>query len=175
MKVVKRFLLASFVLVCAAPVFANDDGGDGATIPDYQTLVREGYGPRTDIRVEIDGNPALRPIPKPTQAYYGNGYTIYYSYTAVQPRNWDSRALYAFGYPADYFRKLMPKTVTDTNLDRYAVELSGQYPNYEPGEFQARARASHANAVTTVQTVKTNAAPANGTSSLPAIGEKPAH
>jgi hypothetical protein len=169
----KRFLFALALLATAAPLFANDDGGDGPVIPDYQTLVREGYGPRHDV---IRLYPILQAAPKPTQAYYTKGYTIYYGYTAVPMRRGELSALYAFGYPVEYFKQMMPTSVSETNLERYAVELpNSQYTgDYSPGNFVARAQAAQRpNAVTTV-TRTTTTTTTNGTNPLPAIGEKPA-
>ncbi len=180
----KHSLCLLFLLAIATPLtplFASDEGGDGAYIPSYQELVREGYGPRF--------TPVLAPVknaPKPTQAYYGNGYTIYYGYTVVPVRvGYDNANLdYAFGYPIEYFRQMMPTSITETNLNRYAVEMSTPYYDtngYGPGTYVAKAPADHSNAVTTVQstarttTTTTPSTPSNGANPLPAIGEKPSH
>jgi hypothetical protein len=174
----KQFLFALFLLVNAAPLFANDEDGDIAYIPSYQELVREGYGPRDhrqDERYRQGYNlPVTGMAPKPTLAYYGKGYTVYYGYTAVQAHFWDPNLSYAFGRPLDYFRNMMPDSITDTDLDHYAVSVPTQHGLYGPGDFVANAQASHVNAISTVQTTKASANGANSANPLPAIGEKPA-
>jgi hypothetical protein len=179
----KRFLLALFLLATAAPLFANDEGGDPGYIPDYQELLREGYGPRDYDRDRDREDYYLRlgfgyaTVPKPTQAYYGKGYVIYYGYTVVPVWHWEARELYAFGHPVEYFRHLMPGATGNVDLSNYAVEVRNS--NYGPGDYVAQNQAHHGDAVTTVQSVTktatTASAAAKGTNTLPAIGEKPAH
>jgi len=163
----KRFLPALFLLVLAGPLFANDDGSDPGYIPSYQELVREGYGPRSTTITTVDyNNPAfLKVMPKPTQAYYGRGFTIYYGFTPVQVWQGEAQATYAFGLPLEYFRQLMPQGVDATNLGHYALEVRKN--SFQPGAYVAQ-QPAHPAAVTPVHAT---AAPAT----LPAIGEKPAH
>ena len=150
-------------------MFANDERGDIAYIPDYRELVREGYGPREHIEAF---RPAMRTESKPTQAYYGKGYTIYYGYTAVPTRMIDTKMLYAFGYPVEFFNRA---TNSETNLDRYAMEVITPYSNYGPGTFVAQSQTTRAGPTTTVQRTRTSTSTANGANPLPAIGEKPSH
>ena len=167
----KRLFFASLLLLNAAPLFANDEGGGGTFIPDYQELVREGYGPRHLDRERDDreGDGYLRrapfvSIPKPTQAFYANGYTIYYGYTAAI-RNGDVNALYAFGYPVDYFRHMMPPSVTDTNLTNYAVAVDNPKSNGTlHRDEDLKPSKSHGEPVTTVQSVAPSTPAASGTS-----------
>ena len=167
----KRFLLVLFLLVSAAPLFATDEGGDIAYIPSYRELVREGYGPHEYDYIR----PAMRVAPKPTQAYYGKGYTVYYGYTAVPVRQIDGNILYAFGYPVEFFSHMIPMSDSGVNLGRCALAVSNRYGVYGPGDAIAQHRTNRANATSTVQSTTTNTAPANGAAPLPAIGEKPAH
>jgi len=181
----KQFLFALFLLVNAAPLFANDEGDEIAYIPSYQELVREGYGPRNhDYRDQYrDQNReqylgwAMSTAPKPTQAYYGRGYTVYYGYTPVPVRVMDNNMLYAFGNSVEYYRKMMPASVTETNLSRYAVAVTNNYGYY--GRNAVAARVQNANATTVVQSAAASPAPVvakavtSGTTALPAIGEKP--
>jgi hypothetical protein len=163
----KRFLFPLFLLSVGRVAFANDDGSDPGYIPDYQQLVREGYGPKhTTVTTEVDYyNPAfLKVMPKPTQAYYGKGFTIYYGFTPVEVWQKEAQTTYAFGYPLEYFRQLMPQGVDSTSLNHYVLEV--RHNNFEPGTYVAKQQ-GHPAAVTTVHAV---AAPA----ALPAIGEKPA-
>jgi hypothetical protein len=175
-KPMKQLLPALFLLVTAFPLFANDEGGDGPEIPSYRELVREGYGPsnsdRSGYYVWLNYNYHM--APKPTQAYYGRGYTVYYGYTAVPVAPGQADTIYAFGYPLSYFRSLMPASVNETNIANYAVEVRNT-SYYEPGEYVTQRGSNHANAVTAVRkvstrTVNTAAAPAT---TLPPIGEKP--
>lgn len=164
----KRSLLALALLVNAAPLFANDEGGTPGYIPDYRELVREGYGPHAEAREDLYRLTLnQRAAPKPTQAYYGKGFTVYYGFTAVPVYANLANTLYAFGYPLDFFRNLLPTSLTDTDLSRARVVVANQSGSYGPGDFETQARAAHGNAVTTVQKVT----PAN----LSAIGEKPSH
>jgi hypothetical protein len=175
----KRLLFTLFLLGCAGPLFANDDGADPGYIPDYQELVREGYGPHTTTtttQVEYSNPSFLETVPKPTQAYYGRGYTIYYGFTAVPVWQRNEFNTYAFGYPLAYFKSLMPQGVDSTNLSRYAMRVPTN--SFEPGTYVAQRPIAHPAAVTTVQSVTTTpttATPATGNATLPAIGEKPAH
>ena len=173
----KQILFALFLLANAAPLFANDESGDIAYIPDYRELVREGFGPRERGQYEYL-RPALTTTPKPTQAYYGKdqsgkAYTVYYAYTAVPGRAMDTNMLYAFGYPVVFFRQMIPASDTSINLNRYAVVLNNQNGRYGPGDYVAQGRNNRSNATTTAQRATTNTAPANGAAPLPAVGEKP--
>jgi hypothetical protein len=173
----KRLLFALFLLVSAGSLFANDEGADPGYIPDYQTLVREGYGPRTTVtRVEYDNPEFLEVLPKPTQAYYGRGYTIYYGFTPIVLWQKYAQTTFAFGHTLAYFRQLMPQGLDETNLSHYALEVPKN--NFEPGTYIAGQPVEQPATVTAVQKINTNAAtasPATGTATLPAIGEKPAH
>ncbi|MGA3171455.1 MAG: hypothetical protein ABSE62_10620 [Chthoniobacteraceae bacterium] len=164
----KQSLLVLFLLAAAAPLFANDEGGDGAYIPDYRELVREGYVIRP---IE----PAIIAAPKPTQAYYGNGYIIYYGYQAVPVHTFNANFLYAFGHPTQYFSHLNPIAGDSANLNDYAVANGNPFSAYGPGNFiaQARQRQVRAGAISVVQKTTTKAT-SNGSPQLPAIGEKPA-
>ncbi len=172
----KRLLIALLLLVSGALLFAQDDGGDPGYIPNYRELVREGYGPRHEDREDyyLRLGYGFAMAPKPTQAYYGKGYTIYYGYTAVPVLQGQANSVYAFGYPLEYFRHLMPGSVDGLNLSNYAVEVRNN--TYGPGDYVAQNRARHGEAVTTVQKVQTTTttATASGTNPLPPIGEKPA-
>jgi hypothetical protein len=161
----KHLLLPLLLVASVMPVLAHDEGGDGAYIPDYQTLVREGYGPRHEVRIETYGL-GYRMRPMPTQAYYANGYTVYYGYQPVPERAGIANSLYAFGYAADFYNKLIPGM--ESNLDRLAVTVS-----ISGGDMVAKARTGNGNAVTTVQ--RTAPATAPTANPLPAIGEKPSH
>jgi len=164
----KQSLLVLFLLAAAAPLFANDEGGDGPYIPDYRELVREGYVLRP---VE----PVVAAVPKPTQAFYGNGYIIYYGYQAVPVHTFNASFLYAFGHPVQYFNRLNPIAGDNLNLNDYAVASGNPYNIYGPGTFVAQARQQQlrASATTVVQKTTTKAT-SNGSPQLPAIGEKPA-
>lgn len=180
---VKRLFFALFLLVCAGPLFANDEGGDPGYIPDYQELVREGYGPRTmttTTEVEYNNPKFLETVPKPTQAYYGKGFTVYYGFTAVPVWERSEADTYAFGLPLAYFKNLMPQGVDATNLSHYAMRVPTN--TFEPGTYVAQQPVAHPAAATTVPTVTTTPAlaapaalPVTGTATLPAIGEKPSH
>jgi hypothetical protein len=179
----KRILLTLLLLVNWAPVFAGESDGDPGYMPSYRELVREGYGPRHYDREDyyLRLGYGLTAAPKPTQAYYGKGYTIYYGYTAV-PVPWGrSNAIYAFGHPVEYYRHLLPESLNGIDLSRYAVEVPNGSANgtYGPGDYVAQRREHRADAVTTVQSVKTTTTTttttSNGTNPLPAVGEKPAH
>jgi len=164
----KRFLFALFLLVSAGALFANDEGADPGYIPDYQTLVREGYGPRsTTTRIEYDNPEFLQVLPKPTQAYYGRGFTIYYGFEPIVLWQKYAQTTYAFGHPLAYFKQMMPQGLDDTNLSHYALEVPKN--NFEPGTYVAQRQPQHPAATTTVQKVST------ATATLPAIGEKPTH
>jgi len=162
-QLMKRLLLCVALLAGAfSPVFAHDDGGDPTYIPDYQQLVREGYGPRHDDRYEAYRlGFAMRPMP--TQAYYLNGSTLFYGYKAVPERIGVANALYAFGYPADFYHHLMPVAVP--NLDRIVVAL-----HESRFEAVAKAQPPHTNTISTVQSTT----PAKAAALSP-IGEKSAH
>jgi hypothetical protein len=169
----KRTLLAFLLTLIVIPLLAQDEGGDGATIPNYRELVREGYGPRSEQRIDyIEFGYGTVAVPKPTQAYYGKGFTIYYGYTAVPVPKGQADSLYAFGYPIEYFRKMLPSSVADVNLNHYAVEVRKSLYGYGPGDYVAQQAVRPA--VTQVQPVPTTttATPA-GAGQLPAIGEKP--
>jgi hypothetical protein len=179
----KPLFVAFLLLFNAAPLFAGEEVGDPGYIPDYQELVREGYGPRHDYRegyFDRDGyylrlGYGYTTAPKPTQAYYGKGYTIYYGYTTVMVPWGQPHTDYAFGYPLEYFRRLMPSSVNGVNLSHYAIEVRNSV--YGPGDFVAQSRSHRDSAITTVQrvtTTTTTTAPASGANPLPAIGEKPA-
>jgi hypothetical protein len=173
----KRLLSALFLLVSVAPVFAMDDGGDPAYMPSYQELVREGYGPRESDRVRVDyySPQFIKAEPKPTQAYYGKGYTIYYGYTTVLVADRNTDTQYAFGRPLAYFRSLMPGSIDQTNLNHYAVEV--RTSNFQPGEYVAQRR-TNGTTVTAVQPVTTGAkatAVAPTTNPLPPVAEKLSH
>jgi hypothetical protein len=180
-KPMKRLLPTLFLLVTAVPLvplFAADDGGDGAVIPDYQELVREGYGPRESDQVRVDyySPEFVKALAKPTQAYYGKGYTIYYGYTTVIVADRANNTEFAFGHPLAYYKNLMPRSLDQTDLSRYALEVRTE-GNTEPGEYVAQ-RPTNRNAVTTVQNVTpaakaTAAAPA--ANPLPPVAEKLSH
>lgn len=170
----KHLLFPLFLLMAAgiAPLFAFDDGGDGTSIPDYRELVREGYGPRRIDRdrdedsYRVHVGVEVRPVP--TQAYYANGYTIFYGYRAVPERVGSINTVYAFGYPADFYRHLMPADMP--NLDRYVLSLART-----GGNSAAKAQpVHHADAISTVQST-TAPPPAKGVKAQPAVVEKPAH
>jgi len=161
----KQIVFGLFLLALVAPAFANDEGGDIAYIPDYQELVREGYGPRHEHARQAQQEQA----PKPTQAFYGKGFTIYYGYTAVKAHGWNPASQYAFGYPLEFFRQMMPISGANVNLNNYAVALGNTSSLYGPGDFVAEAKREREQATTRVQSA---ANPANGTENLPAIGEK---
>jgi hypothetical protein len=190
----KRLLPALLLLVSATPLLAQDDGGDGTNIPSYRELVREGYGPR-DYRDSyyMRLNYGIHDAPKPTQAFYGKGYTIYYGYTMVPVAPGQEETTYAFGYPLSYFRSMMPSSVNNTNINQYAVEVRGN-AFYQPGDYLAQQRRARANAVSRAQriaaqaktptgstagntpatpTPNTAAAATTGTAPLPPIAEKP--
>jgi hypothetical protein len=175
----KRLLFGFFLVASAVPLLANDDGGDGTVIPSYAELVREGYGPSSQDQAEylLIRRNGFTAAPKPTQAYYGNGYTIYYAYTPVKIASGEANTIFAFGHPVTYYWHLSPITDPGTNLNNYAtLSHEGQSQYYAPGDYIAQ----HQPAVTTVQpqtakaTPKT-AAPSSGAATLPAIGEKPSH
>jgi hypothetical protein len=172
----KRFLSALFLLALTAPLFANDDGGDPAYIPDYKELVREGYGPRYSERIDYYSPGFIKAVPKPTQAYYGKGFTIYYGYQPVRVLQREEGTLYAFGYPLSYFQNLAKGSLNESNLNQYAVAVFKN--GYQPGANVASSRqAYHGTAVTSVQST-TAPAPASTIAppaALPAIGEKPSH
>jgi len=138
--------------------------------------VRQGYGPRdhqTDGEVNVSLNLqqfyGVKAAPKPTQAYYAKGYTIYYGYTEIPVRQTEPETAYAFGYSLEYFRHLMPASLDGVTLNQYAVEIRNSL--YGPGDFVAQNQ-HRGNAVTKVQSV-TKTATSTGSSQLPAIGEKP--
>jgi hypothetical protein len=153
----KHLLPALFLLITAAPLLANDEGGDGAYIPSYQELVREGYGPR-DRAVNEDPNAGnylalnygVRAAPKPTQAYYGRGYVVYYGYQMVRMYVRDEEdSQYAFGHPISYYRQLLPQNVNEDDIGNVAVEVrNSRY--YAPGDYVAQ-RHYPTNYTTTVQ------------------------
>ena len=87
----------------------------------------------------------LRQAPKPTQAFYGPGYIVYYGYITVPV--YEPGSNYSFGYPLEFYRKLMPASVTDVNMDRYAVAV-GTQKNYHRAAVQGESR--HKPAVTSV-------------------------
>ena len=155
--------VALLLLVNGAPLFAGETDGDPGYMPDYQELVREGYGPRHENREDtyLRLGYGYTMAPKPTQAYFGKGYTIYYGYTTVAVRNGQTDSVYAFGHPLEYFRRLMPDSMEDLDLSNYAVEV--RHSGYGTGDVVSQSRSHRGNAVTTVQSVTTTkAAPANG-------------
>lgn len=160
----KQILFSLALLAAVASpglLFGGDNGGDGAYIPSYQELVREGYGSRHDTR---DGYHRTSYVMRalPTQAYYSHGYTVFYGYTAVREHTAAGQSVYAFGYPADFYTRLMPEQ--NTNLDRLVVQLS-RAGNYRV----ARAQPARGEAVSTVEST----AGASGTTALSAVAEKP--
>jgi hypothetical protein len=159
-------LLAGF----AAPLFASDDGGDGAYIPDYKELVREGYSHRV---VEVDYNSPrfVKAMAKPTQAYYGKGYVVYYGYTVVPIWERDASAQYAFGHPLAYYQGLMANSGKPTNLSEYAVEVRNS--NYQPGSEVADRPSFRATPVTQIQSIQASAARST-TPATNAVAIKPA-
>lgn len=171
----KRSLSFLFLLALATPLFAHDDGGDPAYIPDYKELVREGYGPHYSERIDYYSPAWVRAVPKPTQAYYGKGFTIYYGYKPVLVAEKEENTVYAFGYPISFFRNLARGSLNETNLNQYAVAVWKN--GYEPGSYVAQRPAAHANAVTSVQSTTTTAPTSTiaPPAALPAIGEKPSH
>jgi hypothetical protein len=173
----KQGLFVFCLLLGAAPLLANDEGGDGAYIPSYQELVREGYGAGATTEL-------IRPDPNfvaPTQAYYGEGYVIYYGYTVV--RTWgDPSTTYVFGHPLEYYRQMMATAgVNETNLNRYALEVRTTNSDYGPTDMVAKAREEAAQRAAGASVVQTNTVTpvkpttSNGTAPLPAIGEKLSH
>ena len=171
----KHSLLALFLMVSAAPLFANDQDGDMAYIPSYRELVREGYGPREHEQLF---RPVVRVAPKPTQAFYGRGYTVYYGYTTVPIRAGDNSMLYAFGSPVEYFRRMMPLSDVETNLSRYAVTVS----NADYGHAVAEGgNQQHPEATTVVQSTTAKTTPVAATKPGPVsaapstVGEKATH
>jgi hypothetical protein len=184
----KRFLPVLLLLLMGAPLFASDEDGDPGYIPSFAELVREGYGPSYRNRSDMYDRPGygyypllhygVTTAPMPTQAYYGKGYTIYYGYTPVPVwRGSPAEQGYAFGYPAEYFRRLLPDSLEGVDLKHYAIEVHNSM--YGPGDYVAQNGGHRSDAVTTVQrvttTTTTTTAPSNGTNPLPAIGEKPVH
>ena len=174
----KPLFIALLMLVNGAPLFAGEPVGDPGYMPSYQELVREGYGPRHEEREEREDyflrlRYGYTTAPKPTQAYYGKGYTIYYGYATVLVPPWQANTTYAFGYPLEYFRSQMPKSVDGVDLAKYALEVRNNM--YGTGDYVAQRREHRGDAVTTVQSVKTTTTTSNGTNPLPAVGEKPAH
>jgi len=174
----KRFLFGLFLLVNAAPLFAKDEGGDGAYIPGYQELVREGYGPRHEEHSDDYRRPPVMVMaPKPTQAFYGKGYTVYYGYMPLPERAGATSAHYAFGYPLDFFRQKMPSSITDIHLNRYAeVVADNQHRYYVSGDGPAQGQKD---AITTVQStvpaaVSTPAPVLKKAKPTPAAGQSPA-
>jgi len=181
----KRLLPALLLLINAAPLLANDNGGDGAYIPPYRELVREGYGSHYyDPHNSAGDGYYLRLnfgdyhlAPKPTMAYYGRGYTLYYGYSMVPTVDGRDDSVYAFGYPLSFFRRLMPDNVTATSIANVAVEVRNT-SYYAPGDYIA-VRSDHSNAISTVQAVPAAAKPAFKTATMPAnptlppIGEAP--
>jgi len=178
----KRFLPVLFLLAAATPLLAGDEGGDGAYIPSYRELLREGYV--SHDRDLTDGyyqrlNYNFHAAVVPTQAYYGRGFTVYYGYAMEAMLPGQENVTYAFGHPIAYFRKLLPGNVDASNINDVAVEVRNT-SYYQPGDYVAQQRRFRFNAVTTVQPVPTAtgataAAPANGSNPLPPIGEKPSH
>jgi hypothetical protein len=182
----KRLLPALFLLITAAPIIAQDEGGDGAYIPSYAELVREGYGPREhyydrygDYGYYLPLNYGYHLAPKPTQAYYGRGYVIYYGYQMLPVGGDQEESLYAFGHPASYYRQLLPPNIDASNVSDVAVEVRNN-SSYQPGSYVAQRRVQ-TRAITTVQRTTTVTRPAFKTAvspnagNLPAVGEKPAH
>jgi hypothetical protein len=133
----KRFLPILVLLAMAGALIARDEGGDGDIIPDYQELVREGYGPHHDYSFRgyypmVNTTEVM--VPMPTQAYYGRGYTIYYGFTPLRAHPWETSMIYAFGYSADFYRRIMPESLTNVNLDRYSVSVIDQKVYKQHGE-----------------------------------------
>src|SRR5258708_6424835 len=106
----KRTFTTLALLVFAgslAPLFAGDEGGDGAYIPEYKELIREGFGPQRSVQVNYYSARFVHAVPKPTEAYYGKGYVVYYGYTPVPVFERDEASLFAFGHPLSYYQGLM--------------------------------------------------------------------
>jgi len=145
MKRIFAALIPAVLLVGAPALRAFDDGGDGAFIPSYRELQREGY---TSDRSE-------QPDTKPTQAFHMNGVTIYYGYTPlpVNQRYFaDERQNYAFGYPVSYFKERMSNSVMSANIDRYALAVDE--PAQTSGEGDFNANGGHDTAITYVKPAK---------------------
>jgi hypothetical protein len=110
--------------------------------------------------------------PKPTQAFYGKGYTVYYGFTQVEYRL-DSHFVYAFGYPSDHYRQMITTPLDDTNLTRYAIVVTN--PNRTAQAADATAH-PHKAAVTSVvpsaaakkSKADTSSAPAASNAAAPA-------
>ena len=172
----KQLIFGLFLVASTLPLFAGDEGGDGPEIPSYTELVREGYGPTSQEQTTYYSirTVGLVAAPKPTMAYYGRGYTIYYGYTPIKIAAAQANTVYAFGHPVSYFWHLTPTADPTMSLDNYAVQVTT--PAY--GEGNAIAQRG-GNAITTVQSTtpaKTGTpaiVPAGGPAQLPAIGEKP--
>jgi hypothetical protein len=184
----KGFLFAFFLLVSGLPLFASDDGGDPNNLPSYGELVREGYGPRApqaNEQVNYYSPAFLHEVPKPTQAYYMKGATIYYGYQTVPVWERDENSVFAFGHPLSYFHRLMQTSATDTDLSRYVLEVKKNNTDIgvAEGSYAAQIPIVHHRAVTRVQTVTTPARTAVATSApnfrtsgvLPPIAEKPSN
>ena len=139
----KKFLLLAALVTLTAPLFANDEGGDGAYIPPIAELMHEGYGSPMIVD-PYDLNNAVNSVmlesrkvgAKPTQAYYDaeRHRTIYYGFKPVPLYRVDPSTLYAFGYPLDFFRALLPPSIESTNLETAAVAVynSRVYSHDEP-------------------------------------------
>jgi hypothetical protein len=185
----KHLLFPLCLLVSVTPLLAHDEGGDGAVIPSYQELIREGYGPRNYDGDELYRRSYLpaRETAKPTQAFYGPGYVVYYGYTPV--RLYDAGKAYAFGYPTEFYTNLMSHSVNELNLNRYAVAVGGRNSSNRnrnrdhvthPGTavtavVSTSATGTQASPTATVPTATTGTAPAAKAAAAPVAGDKAAH
>lgn len=150
----KRFFLLLALASIATPLFANDAGADGVTIPPIGELIREGYGPPVVQTNDISGLmfEARRTAAKPTQAYRDTQHhcTIYYGFKAVPVNRIDTSEAFAFGYPLDFFQKLIPSSMDQTCLDTLAVAV---YDN-SGRAHHVTVSTSHGQPVTTVTPAK---------------------
>ena len=185
----KRILPALLLLACATPLFATDEGGDPGYIPDYQELVREGYGPHHERDAQYRPIYNIEAVPKPTQAFYMHGTTVYYGFTAIPERTGAIGVHYAFGYPLDFYSQLMPASLTQTHLNRVAIAVTDNGNGVRSSDAEDQVRKGRGEAITTVQStaVSTPAAaatatvaPARGTAAEPEVrkaipSQVPAH
>lgn len=152
----KHLLLALLLLGNAAPLLANDEGGDGAYVPSSGELIRLGYN-NSGQYAEYDGrgyargsssvygfpqtygnfrpNIGYATVPKPTQAYYRKGYTVYYGYTPVRVWIADANNTYAFGHPLAYFHQFLPGDPEHVDFSNYAVLV--RHNQLSPGDYVA--------------------------------------
>ncbi|HEX4085964.1 MAG TPA: hypothetical protein VHY22_13705 [Chthoniobacteraceae bacterium] len=148
----KRFVLFLALASITAPLFAHDSEGDGVTIPPIAELMREGYGPVIERREDFNlllGGPTI--MAKPTQAYRDDTRhrTIYYGFRPVALNRINASEQYAFGYPLDFFKNLIPNTPSPVSLDTLAVAV-----------YDSPARAEHRTATTTSHSTVTTVKPA---------------